>query len=59
MYKWGPLEDTVTVYAEGSGGFEINKTSDGGFVIGTMNGTLIKTNGEFLYGAEGGEDFTE
>ena len=59
LYKWGPLEDTVTVYTEGSGGFEINKTSDGGFVIGTMNGTLIKTNGEFLYGAEGGEDFTE
>ena len=49
----------MTVYTEGSGGFEINKTSDGGFVTGTMNGTLIKTNSEFLYEVEGGEDFTE
>ena len=57
MHKWGPLENTVTVYSEGSGGFEINKTNEGGFVIGTMNGTLIKTNGEFSYGFEGTEDF--
>ena len=55
MHKWGLFEDTVTVYTKGGGGLEIDRTIDGGFVIGTMNGTLIKTDGEFFYVDEGGE----
>ena len=49
IHKWGPDEDTVNVYANGYGGFEINRTSDDGFIIGTWGGIIIKTNNELFY----------
>ncbi len=49
IHKWGPNEDTVSVYIDGIGGFEINNTQDNGFVIGTWMGELIKTNSELFY----------
>ena len=49
IHKWGPDEDTVNVYANGYGGFEINRTSDDGFIIGTWGGIIIKTDSELFY----------
>ena len=49
VHKWGPMEDTTTIYTDGYGGFDINKTSDNGFIIGTWGGTIIKTDSEFYY----------
>ena len=49
IHKWGPDEDTVNVYANGYGGFEINRTSDDGFIIGTWGGIIIKTDNELFY----------
>ena len=49
IHKWGPNEDTVNVYTIGSGGFDINRTEDGGFIIGTMSGNLIKTDSELFF----------
>ena len=52
IYKWGPNEDTVNVYSDGIGGFEINRTSDDGFIIGTWGGIIIKTDSELYYESE-------
>ena len=52
VHKWGPMEDTTTIYTNGNGGFDINKTSDNGFIIGTLGGTIIKTDSELYYEAE-------
>ena len=49
VHKWGPMEDTTTIYTNGYGGFDINKTSDNGFIIGTWGGTIIKTDSELYY----------
>ena len=49
VHKWGSMEDTTTIYTNGYGGFDINKTSDNGFIIGTWGGTIIKTDNEFYY----------
>ena len=49
VHKWGPLEETVNIYANGLGGFDINRTSDDGFIIGTWGGTIIKTDSELNY----------
>ena len=49
IHKWGPLEETVNIYANGLGGFDINRTSDDGFIIGTWGGTIIKTDSELNY----------
>ena len=49
IYKWGPNEDTVNVYSDGIGGFEINRTVDEGFIIGTWGGIIIKTDSELSY----------
>ena len=49
IHKWGPMEDTVSIYANGLGGFDINRTSDDGFIIGTWGGTIIKTDSELYY----------
>jgi len=49
VHKWGPMEDTTTIYTNGYGGFDINKTSDDGFIIGTWGGTIIKTDSELNY----------
>ena len=49
IYKWGPNEDTVNVYSDGIGGFEINRTVDEGFIIGTWGGIIIKTDSELNY----------
>jgi len=49
VHKWGPMEETVTIYTDGYGGFDINRTSDDGFIIGTWGGTLIKTDSELYY----------
>ena len=49
IHKWEPNEDTVSVFSSGFGGFEINKTQDNGFVIGTWKGELIKTDSELFY----------
>jgi hypothetical protein len=43
------MEDTTTIYTNGNGGFDINKTSDNGFIIGTLGGTIIKTDSELYY----------
>ncbi len=43
------MEDTVSIYANGLGGFDINRTSDDGFIIGTWGGTIIKTDSELYY----------
>ena len=51
-HKWGPNEDTVNVYSDGIGGFEINRTSDDGFIIGTWGGIIIKTDSELYYESE-------
>ena len=52
VHKWGPMEDTTTIYTNGNGGFDINKTSDNGFIIGTWGGTIIKTDSELFYESE-------
>ena len=52
IHKWGPNEDTVNVYSDGIGGFEINRTSDDGFIIGTWGGIIIKTDSELYYESE-------
>ena len=49
VHKWGPMEDTTTIYTDGYGGFDINKTSDNGFIIGTWGGIIIKTDSELNY----------
>jgi len=49
IHKWGPMEDTVSIYANGLGGFDINRTSDDGFIIGTWGGTILKTDSELYY----------
>ncbi|MEC7730599.1 MAG: hypothetical protein VX497_04870 [Candidatus Neomarinimicrobiota bacterium] len=49
VHKWGSMEDTTTIYTNGNGGFDINKTSDNGFIIGTLGGTIIKTDSELYY----------
>ena len=49
VHKWGPIEDTTTIYTNGYGGFDINKTFDNGFIIGTWGGTIIKTDSELYY----------
>jgi hypothetical protein len=49
VHKWGPMEDTTTIYTNGYGGFDINKTFDNGFIIGTWGGTIIKTDSELYY----------
>ena len=49
IHKWGPNEETVTIYGDGFGGFDINKTMDGGFIIGTWGGTILKTDSELYY----------
>ena len=49
IHKWGPNEDTVSIFSDGFGGFEINSTHDNGFVIGTWRGELIKTDSELFY----------
>ena len=56
VHKWGPMEETTTIYTNGYGGFDINKTSDDGFIIGTWGGTIIKTDSEFYYDAIIGEE---
>jgi hypothetical protein len=43
------MEDTTTIYTNGYGGFDINTTSDNGFIIGTWGGTIIKTDSELNY----------
>ena len=52
VHKWGPIKDTTTIYTNGNGGFDINKTSDNGFIIGTLGGTIIKTDSELYYETE-------
>jgi hypothetical protein len=37
------------LFSNGFGGFEINQTTDGGFIIGTLGGILIKTDSELFY----------
>ena len=56
VHKWGPMEETTTIYTNGYGGFDINKTSDDGFIIGTWGGTIIKTDSEFYYDPIIGEE---
>ncbi len=49
IYKSIPNEDTTYLFSNGFGGFEINQTTDGGFIIGTLGGILIKTDSELFY----------
>ena len=49
VHKWGPNKETVSIFPEGYGGFDISKTSDNGFVIGTWGGIMIKTDSKLLY----------
>ncbi|MEC7735746.1 MAG: hypothetical protein VX651_00220, partial [Candidatus Neomarinimicrobiota bacterium] len=36
-------------FSHKGGGFEINRTSDDGFIIGTWGGIIIKTDNELFY----------
>ena len=49
IYQVIPNTDPSYIYTDGFGGFEINHTTDGGFIIGTMDGLIIKTDSELLY----------
>lgn len=49
IHKWGPNEETVSIFTNGYGGFDISKTMDDGFIIGTWGGILIKTDSELYY----------
>ena len=52
VHKWGPNEETISIFPEGNGGFDISRTSDNGFVIGTWGGIIIKTDSELVYAPE-------
>ncbi len=52
VHKWGPNEETVSIFPDGYGGFDINRTTDDGFIIGTWGGIVIKTDSEFVYDLE-------
>jgi len=43
------------MYPGGYGGFDINRTSDNGFIIGTWGGNIIKTDDELNYEASPNE----
>ena len=49
MYKWGNNEETVSIFDDAFVGLNIERTTDGGFIIGTWGGTLLKTDSEFNY----------
>ena len=49
VYKWGENEEQVDFVTDGVGGVNIETTTDGGFIIGTWGGTLIKTDSEFNF----------
>jgi hypothetical protein len=49
IYQADPNADPSYIFTDGFGGFEINHTTDGGFIIGTMGGILIKTDSELFY----------
>ena len=46
FYKWGQNENSVDLKLEtaGSGGESIEMSEDGGFIIGTLGSTIIKTD---------------
>ena len=43
------------MFPDGYGGFDINRTSDNGFIIGTFVGNIIKTDDELNYEASSNE----
>ena len=49
IYQTTPNADPSYIFTDGFGGFEINHTTDGGFIIGTMGGIVIKTDSELFY----------
>ena len=51
VHKFGPNETSVSIYPSGYGGFDINRTTDNGFIIGTWGGKIIKTDSELNYEA--------
>ena len=55
VHKFGPNEESVSMYPGGYGGFDINRTSDNGFIIGTWGGNIIKTDDELNYEASSNE----
>ena len=55
VHKWGPNEEEVSIFIGGNGGFDINRTTDNGFIIGTWDGIIIKTDSELIYELESDE----
>ena len=55
VHKFGPNEESVSIYPGGYGGFDINRTSDNGFIIGTWGGNIIKTDDDLNYEASSNE----
>jgi len=55
VHKFGPNEESVSMYPGGYGGFDINRTSDNGFIIGTWGGNIIKTDDDLNYEASSNE----
>jgi len=49
IYQTTSNADPSHIFTDGFGGFEINHTTDGGFIIGTMGGIVIKTDSELFY----------
>ena len=49
MYKRGNNEETVSIFNDAYIGLNIERTMDGGFIVGTWGGTLLKTDSEFNY----------
>ncbi len=49
IHKFGQYESSISVYPGGLGGFDIHRTSDNGFIIGTWDGFIFKTDNELNY----------